>query len=177
MNLVQTGNSVVGTYAGGAGIINATVNGNRLTGTWSRSGGSGTIDFWLGGGGVRWRGNFNSTESWCGYRSGQSAPSPCGVATWHGNWTSDCGPANCSTINFMQDGNDVIGNYGGGTGTMTGTIVGTELTGTWTRGGTSGPYKFFMVSGGQQFQGNFNGTNAWCGYRSGAALPAPCLKN
>jgi hypothetical protein len=60
---------------------------------------------------------------------------------------------------------------------LTGAVVGTELTGTWTRNASSGAFKFFMTTNGQQFQGNWNSTNEWCGYRGGAIAPVPCLKN
>ncbi|MFN8595549.1 MAG: hypothetical protein U0559_05115 [Anaerolineae bacterium] len=59
--LFQTGNVVTGTY-GTNGTINATVNGNRLTGTWSRNGSAGSIDWWMGGTGLKWRGNYNAHQ-------------------------------------------------------------------------------------------------------------------
>jgi hypothetical protein len=80
-------------------------------------------------------------------------------------------------MNLTQDGANVNGTYAGGDGSITGSVSGTEFTGTWTRGASSGDFKFFMVIGGQQFQGNWEDTNEWCGYRSGSGLPAPCLKN
>jgi hypothetical protein len=177
MNLIQTGNTVVGTYAGGAGTINGAVTGNRLTGTWSRGGSSGTIDFWLRGNGLGWRGNYDKVYSWCGQRAGEAQPSPCGVATWYGNWTTQCGASSCGQMTLTQDGDNITGTYAGVEGTMTGAVVGTELTGTWTRNASSGAFKFFMTTNGQQFQGNWNSTNEWCGYRGGAIAPVPCLKN
>jgi hypothetical protein len=176
MNLVQTGTTVVGTYAGGTGTINGTVTGNRLTGTWVRSGTSGSFDFWIEGSGLRWHGNWNNSNAWCGQRAGQSPLTPCGVSRWYGTWTTDCGASACGDIVLDQSGDTVTGSYAGGAGTVSGVVSSAELTGTWTRSGTSGPFKFFMASGGQQFQGNYSMVNAWCGYRSGSSLPSPCLK-
>lgn len=180
MNLVQTGNTVVGTYAGGDGTINGTVTGNRLTGTWSRNASSGSIDFWIKAGGLRWQGNFDKTFPWCGQRSGQSAPSPCGVATWYGTWTTVCGDAGlglCDDITLAQNGSSVSGTYAGGDGSIDATVDGVELTGTWTRSPGTGSFKFFMTPDGLQFQGNYDTANQWCGYRSGSSEPSPCLKN
>ena len=176
MNLVQTGGTVVGTYAGGDGTINGTVTGNRLTGAWSRAGDSGTLDFWLGGGGQRWRGNFDKVSDWCGARPGLSDPSPCGVATWYGTWTTQCGGSTCNDMTLTQDGTSVSGTYAGGGGTVSGTVNGMELDGTWNRGG-SGTFHFYIQGNGLQFRGNWDSINEWCGYRSGSSLPAPCLQN
>jgi hypothetical protein len=178
MTLVQTGSQVVGTYDNNFGTINGTVTGNRLSGTWAEtSGANGSFDFWIEGSGLRWHGNFNKTTQWCGHRAGQSDLSPCGVSTWYGTWTTNCDSGACGDMTLTQVGDSVNGTYAGGGGSITGTVNGTELTGTWTRSGTSGLFKFFMMSNGQQFQGNFNTSFGWCGFRSGSSLPSPCLKN
>ena len=182
MNLVQTGNTVVGTYAGGAGTINGTVNGNHLTGTWTR-GGSGTFDFWIEGSGLRWHGNWDKSNAWCGQRAGQTPLSPCGVSTWYGTWTTNCESGiPCGDMTLNQSGDTVNGNYSGTSGIINGTVNGAELTGTWTRNPgsptqISGAFKFYMVSGGQQFQGNYGTTSYWCGHRAGSSDPSPCLRN
>ncbi len=178
MTLVQTGSQVTGVYSNNTGSLNGTVNGNRLSGTWAETNGtSGTFDFWIEGSGLRWHGNFNKTTQWCGHRAGQSDLVPCGVSTWYGTWTTDCGPAACGEMTLTQIGDTVSGTYAGGAGMLNGTVSGTELTGTWTRPGSSGPLKFFMVGNGQQFQGNYSAVNPWCGYRSGSSSPSPCLRN
>ena len=178
MVLVQTGSQVTGVYSNNTGSLNGTVSGNRLSGNWAETNGaSGTFDFWIEGSGLRWHGNFNKTTQWCGHRAGQTDLSPCGVSTWYGTWTTSCGAAGCGDMILTQSGDSVSGTYAGGAGTITGTVNGAELTGTWSRPGSSGPFKFFMVSGGQQFQGNYSAVNEWCGYRSGSSVPSPCLKN
>ncbi len=179
MNLVQLGNIVVGTYAGGEGTIDGVVTGNRLSGTWSRNAISGSIDFWVDGSGDGWQGNFGSLFSsnygWCGRRVGEAYPTPCGVASWYGTWTTNCGFfAACGAMTLHQDGATVTGTYAGGAGLVSGTVNGATLSGTWIRGGT-GPLTFTMLPNGNQFNGNFGGTNAWCGFRNAAGDPVPCL--
>jgi hypothetical protein len=78
-------------------------------------------------------------------------------------------------MTLSQDGTSIEGTYAGGDGTITGSIAGNELTGTWSRNNSSGALKFFMLSNGEQFNGNFGGSFAWCGYRGGAGLPGQCL--
>jgi len=176
MILVQTGNTVTGVYDSNTGSINGTLTGNRLSGTWAETNGtSGTFDFWIEGTGLRWHGNFNKTQAWCGQRAGQTPLSPCGVSTWYGTWITDCGPTDpCGEMTLTQSGDSVSGTYAGGAGTVNGTVNGTELMGTLKQGANTATFKFFMTSNGQQFQGNWNTSNAWCGYRSGSSLPSPC---
>ena len=183
MTLVQTGSQVVGAYDNNFGTINGTVTGNRLSGTWAEtSGASGSFYFWIEGSGLRWHGNFDRTNPWCGHRSGQSDLVPCHVSTWYGTWTTKFeSSVPCGDMTLNQSGDSVNGNCAGG-GTIVGTVNGNVLQGTMTRNPGSPtqvtlPFKFFLVPGGAQFQGNYNGTAYWCGWRSGASEPAPCLKN
>ncbi len=175
MDLSQNGNNVTGSYAGGDGSLSGTVDGNRLTGTWSRNNASGTFDFWLTGDEEGFRGSWDKTSAWCGHREGGSDPSPCGVSSWYGTWSTNCGAAGCGNLSVSQNGTSIEGTYAGGDGTISGTVSGNELTGTWFRNNTSGSIKFFMLSNGNQFNGNFGGSNAWCGHRGGAGLPGQCL--
>lgn len=174
MELLQTGNTVVGTYAGGQGTINGTVTGNHLTGTWSRNATSGSIDFWISASGQRWQGSYDGYYAWCGRRTGGSYPSPCGLSSWAGTWTTNCGLAICGNMTLLQDGADVTGIYGGGSGTITATVNGSTLTGTWMRNASSGNFTFDMQINGDQFKGHFGVSSAWCGYRNAAGDPSPC---
>ena len=183
MTLVQTGSQVVGAYDNNLGTINGAVAGNRLSGTWAEtSGASGPFDFWIEGAGLRWHGNFNKSSPWCGHRPGQSDLAPCHVSTWYGTWTTKFESAvPCGDMALNQSGDSVNGNCAGG-GTIVGTVNGNVLQGTMTRNPGSPtqvtlPFKFFLVSGGAQFQGNHSGTSYWCGWRSGSSEPAACLKN
>lgn len=175
MELSQNGDNVTGTYAGGEGSLSGSVTDNRLTGTWSRNGGSGTFDFWLTGDSDGFRGSWDKYNAWCGHRESSSDPSPCGVAAWYGTWTTNCGPSNCGNMTLSQNGTSIEGTYAGDDGTVTGSVSGNEISGTWTRNNTSGSLQFFMLSNGNQFNGNFNGSSAWCGYRGGAGQPGQCL--
>jgi len=173
MQLVQSGNVVTGTF-GVSGTIKGTVSGTRLTGTWARGGDAGSIDWWIGGTGVKWRGNYNATNSWCGHRAGETDPAPCGVGTFVGDWNVLC--VGCDgAMSISQDGRTFSGTYVNGT--VEGTIDGTTATGTWRKSndGSTGPLTWFLLNG-QQFSGNYGGTNQWCGYRSGSGAPTPCLK-
>jgi hypothetical protein len=140
MDLVQTGNIVTGRYAtntNSPGTINGMVSGNRLSGTWSRGGSSGQFDWWMGGSGVKWRGNTGGTSAWCGHRTGETDPTPCGVGTFDGNWTASC--AGCDgPMRIVQNGRDFTGTYVNGT--VSGTIDGVRATGTWRADPNTGPF-------------------------------------
>ena len=175
MTLVQTGATVAGTYANGDGTITGVVDNNHLTGTWVRGFTSGSFDFWLNNAKDKWRGNWDLTNEWCGARPGVNLPSPCSVSTWYGDWITNCGIANCGTMTLTQNGTEVDGTYANGTATVDGSVNGTTFTGTWTRGTGSGTFTFYMTPAGDQFSGNWDGTNAWCGHRQGSVDPPVCF--
>lgn len=110
-------------------------------------------------------------------------PTPTPVYNWSGNWTTSFGKPNMQheTIIFTlaQTGTTVTGSFTFGPDivTLSGTLSADlkTLTGTWTALPTSGPFSFKLVSA-NQFVGNKdNGSYEWCGYRSGAGLPSPCM--
>ena len=170
--------TVSGTFAAGNGTLVGIIEENRLTGTWSFAGENGSIDFWLSADEQTWIGNWDKTAAWCGYRDGQTEPTPCGVATWYGDWTTNCGPSGCGTLSLTQDGTEVEGTYANEDGALEATANGTVLTGTWNRNDTSGPIQFFALENGDRFNGNYNNGNfAWCGHRTGADFPDPCLND
>ena len=175
MDLVQTGNIVTGRYAINTttpGTINGLVSGNRLSGTWNRGGSSGQFDWWMGGSGVKWRGNYGGTSAWCGHRTGETDPTPCGVGTFDGNWTAAC--AGCDgPMRIVQVGRDFTGTYVNGT--VSGMIDEAKATGTWRTDSDSGPFTWYLLNS-TQFNGNYNGSSPWCGRRSGSAVPSPCLR-
>jgi len=173
VNITQTGNEVSGDYSDGNGSISGTVQGNRMSGNWSLGGATGSFDFWLAEDGKTWQGNWDRTYSWCGFRGGSEAPNPCGLAAWYGTWNSQCDAGICGPVTIIQKGQDIIGTYGNGSGTLTGKVYGTTLAGDYTGGG-SGSFKFYMSGDGRQFSGNQNTSTAWCGYRDGSFTPSPC---
>ena len=169
--------TVSGTFAAGSGTIVGIIEENRLTGTWSFAGENGSIDFWLSDDGQFWIGNWDKTAAWCGYRDGQPQPNPCGVATWYGNWTTNCGASGCGTVSLIQNGTEVEGTYADGDGEIEATASGTQLSGTWVRSGNNGDLQFFALENGERFNGNYNDSFAWCGHRTGADFPDPCLND
>jgi len=102
---------------------------------------------------------------------------------WTGSWTTSFGvPSEMhETVMFTltQTGSAVSGsfNFGPDIVSLSGTLSADKrtLTGTWTSLPSSGPFTFYLVSM-NQFSGNRDGgTYEWCGYRSGAGLPSPCM--
>ncbi len=176
VNLVQNGTAVNGTFAGG-GIIFGTLINNRLTGTWARGGSSGSIDWWMGGSGVKWRGNYNAVNGWCGYRAGETEPSPCGVGTFTGDWNT-VGEGFKAPLTIYQDGSGLVGTLylPSGNVQMNGSIDSIKATGVWNQpGGTSNTFTWYLINA-VQFNGNYDGDKKWCGYRTGASAPADCFK-
>lgn len=182
MDLTQSGATVTGTYHnsfdGGNGTVAGIVTGNTLNGTYQKVQ-SHPIVFTLGAGGNTFDGNWAGTNQWCGARSGVAFPAGCGYS---GNWTTFVtGNHNCA-MTLTQVDTTVTGHYCNIAGnTMSGTVTYSTspdeaiLTGTYSSG--SGPFKFYLFSyNGEYFQGNWATTNPWCGERSGASEPSPCLK-
>ena len=174
MNLTQSGNSVAGTYAysGKTGTINGLVTGNHLKGTWTEGVNNGSIDWWLGSSGKKWRGNYNAVTPWCGHRSGETDPTPCGVGTFDGVWTV-CAPGCVVNMTISQDGNKWTATYNDGT--MEGTIDGPLATGKYLYQNTTPGTIALKLLNMNQFTGNYDTVNAWCGYRGSASAPSPCL--
>jgi hypothetical protein len=174
--LVQNGTSINGTFASG-GVLFGTLVNNRLTGTWSRGGSSGTIDWWMGGSGQKWRGNYSAVNGWCGYRAGQTEPSPCGVGTFSGDWNT-VGQDFTALLSVYQDGDTLVGTLKlpSGDVRIDGKIDGVKASGVWNQpGGTSNTYAWYLLNA-LQFNGNYDGSKKWCGYRNGSSQPAECFK-
>jgi hypothetical protein len=175
LNVTQSGNNLVGTYTNRSvpGTVTAVVTGNHARGTWAEGARSGTIDWWLTSSGKKWRGNFDAVSVWCGHRTGESDPDPCGVGTFEGVWTV-CAPDCVVTMKIVQDGNKWTATYDNGT--MEGTIENTIATGTYLYAPTSFPGTVGLrLLNANQFTGNYDTVNDWCGYRAGASKPSPCL--
>jgi hypothetical protein len=184
MDITQNGANVVGLFHNsvdvGDGTITGTVSANTLTGDWQRSL-SGTLQFKLNSGGNSFDGNWNTTEQWCGARSGTNFPSGCGFT---GSWTTAYDPPNGATscsMSLTQKDSSVTGTYCNGTienGSITFISGFVKLTGTWHfENVNSGPFQFYLPAyTSTQFQGDYNSTLDWCGYRGGAAKPSPCEK-
>jgi len=177
MTLSQSGTTVTGSYvnamSGASGTINGTVSGNTLSGNWSISGGSGTLQWTINGNAID--GNWNGSNQWCGARSGNAFPAGCGFA---GSWVASVAGNSACAMNLTQNGTSVSGSYCNGTlsGSVTYASGYALLSGTW-QTGPAGTLKLYLLGyNGDQFQGNWNTSNAWCGRRSSASLPSPCLR-
>ena len=87
-------------------------------------------------------------------------------------------------MTITQTGTTVTGTYFNGTnnGTLDGNVQFTgnavSLVGNWhIIPAANGPLKFYLLNAdSRQFQGNFNTTFEWCGWRDPAVQPVPCLK-
>ena len=69
MHLQQDGDRVIGTYPGFEGLIQAQVDGNQLSGTWTDAAGSGVFTFSLAPDGQTFMGRFGTGEWWTGVRT------------------------------------------------------------------------------------------------------------
>ncbi|MGB8645861.1 MAG: NBR1-Ig-like domain-containing protein [Anaerolineae bacterium] len=181
MDLSQSEANVTGTFhnvaLGTSSTIAGTVSGNVLTGT--HDAGAGPIQFTLGPRGNTFTGTWNTTNQWCGATTGASFPDGCGFS---GRWDTQLGPApdvSCVVI-LTQSGSTVTGTYCNGTVSGGVTYLGdyVVLTGTYIyRTGTTGPLVFYLpIYTSLQFQGDFNNTYEWCGWRDGSSAPGVCKK-
>jgi hypothetical protein len=106
---------------------------------------------------------------------------------WSGTWTFYVvvgGSTDTYTVPVAVSGNTATASFtynaGADTVSMTGSLSngGQNWSGTYTdTGGPNGSFQFQLKSGNtNQFVGNYNsGAGAWCGARSGASAPSPCL--
>jgi hypothetical protein len=98
----------------------------------------------------------------CTGTSGASPASSAGTAapTFNGKWmTTWQAGGNDIPMTLTQTGSAVAGTYEYNTGTITGTVQGTTLTGIWTEdnGQSKGPVEFVISADGKTFAG-------WWGY-------------
>jgi hypothetical protein len=181
MNLVQNGATITGTYRRYDESVdkafNGTVAGNggipQLNGYYEGVP-SQTAVFNINAGGSGFDGRWGTVNQWCGVRSG-ALPAGCG---WSGKWNLG---GTGTVANLVQTGAVVTGTY---VNVSNGTISGNLLTeawtlrGSWSINGGTGTFKWAQVGLGtvpQKFQGNWNNTNPWCGYRDGTTAPSPCF--
>jgi hypothetical protein len=76
-------------------------------------------------------------------------------------------------MQIVQDGNKWTATYDNGT--MEGTIEQTIATGTYLYQNSFPGTIGLRLLNANQFTGNYDTVNDWCGYRGGASKPAPCL--
>lgn len=104
--------------------------------------------------------------------SATATPATSFTGTWNATWTSGTDPAVATTLIMTQTGSAVIGTYSSavpemGSGSVTGTIQGNILTGSWNETYSnitySGPFRFTISADGNTFTGTWasdsNGAN------------------
>ena len=111
-------------------------------------------------------------------------PTPTPAFSWAGNWTTyvgnEGGPYTPFLMSITVDDKNFTGliDLGGGDYVnLTGTIADDYLSvsGSWVGPTLTGNFTYFAL-GLKQFQGNYDGTIAWCGNRGGGTAPSPCEK-
>jgi hypothetical protein len=88
------------------------------------------------------------------------------AASWTGRWTSTEG----DFMNLTQQGNTVAGEYGNGTGKVSGTVNGRVWTLAWARNGDRGSAELTLSPDGRSFSGWWSlqgdsGRHGWSGER------------
>ena len=161
MHLTQNGNRVTGTFEYKGGTIDGTISGNRLTGRWTQTNGSGTIDFIMSADGNSFTGNYDGNKWWNGKRAFTETPN---TAVWTGTWNTSWSGGG-ARMHLTQNGNRVTGTFEYKGGTIDGTISGNRLTGRWTQTNGSGTIDFIMSADGNSFTGNYDGNKWWNGKR------------
>ena len=113
----------------------------------------------------------------------EPAATPSVAVNMDGIWTIWQGPGEQQlTINFLQQGYNLIGNTASGSGhslLFKGTISQDSrgATGTWeSTSGTSGTFIIYLSDSLQSFSGNLGGGVPFCGTRSGNLKPPTCLQ-
>ena len=110
-------------------------------------------------------------------------PTPTATATatyiWEGSWTTSIETGGICTMTLSESGNTISGSYTcpGYSGTVSGTLSANRRTveGTWeTLSAGSFVWQRKTVNT-NQFVGNWDEGNYWCGARAGASLPDPCF--
>ncbi len=95
------------------------------------------------------------------------------VGNFAGEWVINFG-----NMNLTQSGASVTGTYNqlfyGTSGTIAGTVTGNKLVGTWSISGNSGAMELNLIGGGNRIDGNWNGTQKWCGARPSQNFPNGC---
>ena len=96
-------------------------------------------------------------------------------ADYPDNFTGDW-YINFGTMTLTQSGTSVSGSYYNGpqakTGSISGSVSGQTLTGTWSINGAHGP--LILVKGTHTLSGTYNSSFKWCGALAGYQFPADC---
>lgn len=110
------------------------------------------------------------------------SPTPTPFIVWDGNWIIWVGQPNLTQFFItLNEANQMLSGFfdagGGSTVSLSGTISGDRqsVSGTWvSTAGQDGTFGWRIV-GTQQFSGNIDGFDEWCGARFGQPQPIPCF--
>lgn len=191
MLLRQNGSVVSGEYEYNGGLIEGTIEGNVLSGTWKESSSNGKIRFVFNVDGSAFtgfwgNGNEEPTSPWDGVRTGvhpvvpdlvqqplaqpveHTAPVQSGYLQVSGTYDTGFGK-----MVLRQSGSLVSGEYDHNGGVIEGTITGNVLSGTWTETSSKGRLKFVFKTDGSTFAGLWSYGDAelvsqWDGVRTSA---------
>ncbi|MCS7055854.1 MAG: hypothetical protein NZM18_06745 [Thermoflexales bacterium] len=164
------------------GIVTATLsNDGSLSGVWRLGNRRGTFsDLTLDAHHETFTGAASGYGIWCGARLGRPLPPGCAFS---GVWTIELNGGGSGTATIIQTGMSVFGSYSTrlASGRLTGSVTFVDglpvLNGKWSTARRGGLFKAYLMGfDARQFQGNFDGKFAFCGWRSGAAKPDACLK-
>jgi hypothetical protein len=187
LELTQTGNRVTGKITEAAnprtvGTVTGVVSNNRLSGDWTIGSKRGRFsNVALDARGDTFTGADSIYKTLCGAKKGKPLPANCGFS---GQWTIELNGAGTGTATLSQTGNSVSGSYS--TKLTSGRLIGSVvyqnglpvLSGKWSASRTGGLAKSYLASlDARQFQGNFDGKLAFCGWRGGETKPRTCLKS
>ncbi len=186
MTLTHDGSKLNGTFHNGFdntnGTLTGSVAGNDFTGSWLGNG-SGALQMTLAADKNTLDGQRNGAEKWCGARPGVAFAAGC---SYSGSWDTSVLfpiPMVLTRTDTTVTGVFTVTFNGIFTGSITGTVsypgnvAETRLDGTYLvhTNASTGPFQYFLLGfNGLQFQGNTSGS-AWCGARTGQALPGTCL--
>ncbi len=164
------------------GIVTGTLaDDGRLSGVWSVGSQRGVFsNLTLDARGETFSGAASRYTVWCGARLGKPLPPGCAFS---GQWTIELNGAGAGTATLTQTGLSVSGSYSTklASGRLTGSVTFVNglpmLNGKWSTARSGGLFKAYLTGfDARQFQGNFDGKLAFCGWRNGMVKPAACLK-
>ena len=98
----------------------------------------------------------------------QAADAAQGSGRWSGAWATYW-PGGGAQLVLAGSGDQVTGTYLPGDGTILGTVVGDELSGTWQDRSGTGTFQIRLAADGATFFGRFGSGLWWTGERSGTA--------
>mgnify|MGYP001355679772 CR=1 FL=1 len=170
MTLQQSGNKVTGTYKYSNGVIEGTLNGKILTGTWTQSNGKGKFVFVFNNDFSAFSGKWGHNDAepssaWNGKKIIADIPNISGAYTTDFN-----------EMTLQQSGNKVTGTYKYSNGVIEGTLNGKILTGTWTQSNGKGKFVFVFNNDFSAFSGKWGHndaepSSAWNGKKIIADIP------